>query len=70
MLFNDAHVEWTNISFVGANKDCIYSIAKITGMPSQQSDPAGSTAWPKLTAAQPALDLDTVLIPAKGAGFP
>ena len=70
VLFNDMHVEWTNISFWGANKDCVYSIARITGTPPQQSDPAGSSAWPKLTAAQPACDLDTVLIPAKGAGLP
>jgi prepilin-type N-terminal cleavage/methylation domain-containing protein len=70
VLFNDGHVEWTTISFVGANRDCIYSIATITGTPPQQTDPAKSSAWPKLTAAQPALDLDTIMIPAKGAGFP
>src|SRR5437667_7158266 len=70
VLFNDMHVEWTNISWVGANRDCIYSIAKITGTPPQQMDPAASANWPKLTAAQPALDLDTVLIPTKGGGLP
>ena len=70
VLFNDGHVEWTSHAFVGANRDCIYSIAKFTGTPPQQADPAGSSNWPKLTAAQPALDLDSVLIPAKGAGFP
>ena len=71
VLFNDGHVEWTNISFVGANKDCVYSIARITTTsPAQQTDPAGSSAWPTAMAAQPKLDLDTVLIPAKGAGFP
>ncbi|HEV8291718.1 MAG TPA: hypothetical protein VGP94_07325, partial [Tepidisphaeraceae bacterium] len=69
-LFNDGHVEWNNHSWVGANRDCIYSIAKITGTPAQQTDPAASSAWPKLTAAQPALDLDSVLIPAKAGGFP
>jgi prepilin-type N-terminal cleavage/methylation domain-containing protein len=69
-LFNDGHVEWSPSSFFGANRDCIYSIATITGTPPQQTEPAKSSAWPKLTAAQPALDLDTVLIPAKGAGFP
>jgi len=70
VLFNDGHVEWTNMSFVGANKDCIYSMAKTTSTPPQQADPAGSAAWPSLANAQPNLDLDTVLIPAKGAGFP
>jgi prepilin-type processing-associated H-X9-DG protein len=70
VLFNDGHVEWSAHSFVGANRDCIYSIAKTSGTPAQQSDPAGSSAWPTLASAQPKLDLDSVLIPAKGAGFP
>jgi type II secretory pathway pseudopilin PulG len=71
VLFNDGHVDWTAHSWVGANRDCIYSIAKVSGTPPQQTDPAaGSAAWPKLTAAQPALDLDSVLIPAKGGGLP
>jgi prepilin-type N-terminal cleavage/methylation domain-containing protein len=69
-LFNDGHVEWSSHSFVGANRDCIYSIAKTINSPPQQADPAGSSAWPTLTAAQPKLDMDTVLLPAKGAGFP
>ena len=70
VLFNDGHVEWTSTSFVGANRDCIYSMAKTQSTPPQQTDPAGSAAWPSLTNAQPNLDLDTVLIPAKAAGFP
>ncbi len=72
VLFNDGHVEWTNMSFVGSNRDCIYSIAKTAGTSPQltQADPAGSASWPTLASAQPKLDLDSVLIPAKGAGFP
>ncbi|HEV8607540.1 MAG TPA: type II secretion system protein [Tepidisphaeraceae bacterium] len=73
VLFNDGHVDWSSTSFVGANRDCIYSIAKTTGTapaPIQQADPAGSVSWPTLASAQPKLDLDSVLIPAKGAGFP
>jgi len=70
VLYNDGHVEWTSMSFVGANRDCIYSMAKTINTPPEQANPAGSAAWPSLTNAQPNLDLDTVLIPAKGAGFP
>ena len=71
VLYNDGHVDFALTSWVGANRDCIYSIAKVTTTaPQQQLDPAASSAWPKLTDAQPNLDMDTVLIPAKGAGYP
>jgi hypothetical protein len=69
-LFNDGHVEWNSTSFVGANRDCIYSMAKTINTPPEQTNPAGSATWPSLSNAQPNLDRDTVLIPAKGAGFP
>ena len=72
VLFNDGHVDWTSTSFYGANRDCIYSIAKIvttSGQTSQQDNPAGSSGWPTLMNANPKLDVDTVLLPAKGAGF-
>jgi len=67
VLFNDGHCEWSTHSWVGANQDCIYSKAVVTGTPPTQSIPAASSAWPANDAgAQPALDLDTILIPAKG----
>jgi len=69
VLFNDGHCEWNTSSWVGANKDCIYSRATTAGTPPTQVSPnAGSAGWPNTDAnAQPALDLDTILIPAKGA---
>jgi type II secretory pathway pseudopilin PulG len=69
VLFNDGHCEWTTTSWVGANKDCIYSQATTAGTPPAQVSPnAGSKAWPVSAAGcQPSLDLDTILIPAKGA---
>jgi prepilin-type N-terminal cleavage/methylation domain-containing protein len=69
VLFNDGHCEWSSTAFVGANKDCIYSQATVIGTPPQQDNPAKSTAWPTNGGnAQPRLDLDTILIPAKGGG--
>jgi len=69
VLFNDGHCEWSTTAFVGANKDCIYSRATTTtvgGTPTQ-ANPAGSAGFPSSDAnAQPALDLDTILLPAKG----
>jgi prepilin-type processing-associated H-X9-DG protein len=69
VLFNDGHVEWSATAFFGANKDCIYSIAQLVGTPGQQDSPAKSARWPTTSNCQPALDLDSVLIPAKGGGF-
>jgi len=69
VLFNDGHCEWSTTSFVGANKDCIYSRATTTtiGGSAAQANPAASAGFPTTDAnAQPALDLDTILIPAKG----
>src|SRR5258706_2040601 len=69
VLFNDGHCEWTTTAWVGANKDCIYSKATTAGTPPTQVSPnAGSAGFPTTDAnAQPALDLDTILIPMKGA---
>ncbi len=68
VLFNDGHCEWSTHSWVGANQDCIYSKAIVANTPPTQAIPAGSQGWPAQDAmAQPALDLDTILIPAKGA---
>ncbi len=72
VLFNDGHVDWVGSTFYGANRDCIYSLAKIlvtTGQPPQQENPPTSVAWPKFSDFQPKLDNDSVLLPAKGAGF-
>jgi len=68
VLFNDGHCEWTTTSWVGANKDCIYSSATTQGTPPTQVSPdAGSSAFCNTDpGAQPKLDLDSVLIPAKG----
>ena len=67
MLFNDGHCEWTTTSWVGANRDCIYANAKVSGTPPIQSTPAAMVAAPSSGPnAQPLLDLDTVLIPCKG----
>jgi prepilin-type N-terminal cleavage/methylation domain-containing protein len=69
VLFNDGHCEWSTSSWVGANKDCIYSratTATVGGSLAQVSPNAGSAGFPSTDPnAQPALDLDTVLIPAK-----
>jgi prepilin-type processing-associated H-X9-DG protein len=70
ILFNDGHVDWSSTAFAGANKDCIYSIATVIGTPAQQDNPARSARWPTTSNCQPALDLDTVLVPAKGQGIP
>jgi prepilin-type N-terminal cleavage/methylation domain-containing protein len=68
VLFNDGHCEWSTHAWVGANKDNIYSRASVSGTPPAQVSPnAGSAGWPTTDAnAQPALDLDTILIPMKG----
>jgi len=68
VLFNDGHCEWSTTPWVGANKDCIYSRANTTGTPPTQVSPnATSAGFPNNDAnAQPNLDLDTILIPAKG----
>jgi prepilin-type N-terminal cleavage/methylation domain-containing protein len=57
VLFNDGHCEWTTTTFVGANRDCIYARAKVTGTPPAQQNPAGiDLGWPTNAAnAQPAL---------------
>jgi len=72
VLFNDGHCEWTSTAFVGANKDCIYSVAAVIGTPPTQTqdNPAKSSKWPAIGAAasDAVLDLDTVLIPCKGSG--
>jgi prepilin-type N-terminal cleavage/methylation domain-containing protein len=68
VLFNDGHCEWSTHAWVGANKDNIYSRATTTGTPPTQQTPnAGSAGFPSTDAnSQPALDLDTILIPGKG----
>jgi len=65
ILFNDGHCEWTTSAWVGANRDCVYSQCKPTN--NAQANPAASQAWPNNDAgAQPTLDLDSILVPAKG----
>jgi prepilin-type N-terminal cleavage/methylation domain-containing protein len=71
ILFNDGHCEWSTTAFAGANKDNIYSQATTTGTPPQQANPAANAAYPTAaTGQEPKLDLDTILLPAKGAGLP
>ena len=69
VLFNDGHCEWTTHMWVGANKDGIYSratTATVGGVPAQTTPNAQSAGFPSTDAnAQPNLDLDTILIPAK-----
>ncbi|MGA2496418.1 MAG: hypothetical protein ABSH20_01680 [Tepidisphaeraceae bacterium] len=62
VLYNDGHVEWSQSSFCGANKDNIYTAAKIWqgSVTFYQTDPAASK---DTVTADPQLDLDTVLIP-------
>jgi prepilin-type N-terminal cleavage/methylation domain-containing protein len=69
VLFNDGHCEWSTHAWVGANKDNIYTKAGTSGTPPAQVSPnATSNGNPDSDAgAQPSLDLDTVLIPRKGA---
>jgi len=67
VLFNDGHCEWSTTSWVGANRDCIYANAKVSGTPPIQQTPAANNGnWPTTGAnAAPMLDLDTVMIPCK-----
>jgi len=60
VLYNDGHVEWTATAWAGANKDGIYTRAKIAvvqGVRSQMADPQSETGL------DPNLDLDTIILP-------
>jgi len=72
VLFNDGHCEWSTTAFCGANKDNIYAPATtIPGPPLAQANPAAIAGAPTTSANQePKLDLDSILLPAKAAGFP
>jgi len=74
VLYNDGHCEWSNSPFCGANKDNIYSKATTAGgagQPLTQANPAANAGYPNNSANQdPNLDLDSILLPCKGAGFP
>ena len=62
VLFNDGHVEWAATAWVGANRDNIYTRAKTMQTPEglTQADPPASDAE---NFPEPALDMDTVLLP-------
>ena len=64
VLYNDGHVEWANSPSVGANKDNIYSSAKVDAAGNQLDPAASAPLWP-----DPQGPLDTVLVPRKGNGF-
>jgi len=71
VLFNDGHCEWSTHAWVGANRDNIYSPADVGGTPAAQKTPASSKPFPTSDPnSQPLLDLDSVLIPAKGHPMP
>jgi len=69
-LFNDGHCEWFTTTWCGANKDCIFAQAQTQagtggGAPTQQSPVCRATFT--ATMNDPMLDLDTILLPRKGA---
>lgn len=70
-LFADGHIEWQGTSFMGAAKDCIYTPASVLAVgntgPWRQKDPAANEAYGKM---QPNFNLDSVLVPWAGGGFP
>lgn len=75
VLFNDFHVDWATTPWVGSNNDNVYSVADTvaaagTGVLTQKN-PALSKSDNKVKGSQadPALDMDSVLIPNKGTGF-
>lgn len=60
VLFNDGHVEWCTAVFAGANKDNIYTRAKVRQVQDEwtQLDPPASEE-----GVQPACALDSVMLP-------
>jgi len=61
VLFADGHVEWATNAWVGANRDCIYAAANVTGTPPMQQNPPTGTIGPMV----PTLDQDTIILPIK-----
>ncbi|MGA2496417.1 MAG: hypothetical protein ABSH20_01675 [Tepidisphaeraceae bacterium] len=60
ILYNDGHVEWAQTMWVGANKDGIFTAAKLS-IEGWQDSP--DTASKDTTTTDPQLDLDTILLP-------
>lgn len=73
VLYADGHVEWQITSFCGASKDCIYAPAAVNEPNSElgtgytQKSPAAAVAYGDM---QPQMDLDSVMVPWAGGGFP
>ena len=67
ILYNDGHVEWTATPWVGANRDNIYTRAAVVPTAADKPELAFVLADPPATDAErfpePALDLDSVLVP-------
>ncbi len=63
ILYNDGHVEWSQTMWVGANRDAIYTAAKVQQQPNgiwMQLLPAQSK---DTTTADPQIDLDSIMVP-------
>lgn len=69
VLYNDGHVEWSNTQWAGANRDGIYTVCQPqvvpgqTGVYGQASPNPRNQSAPGQGNSDPALDLDTVLVP-------
>jgi prepilin-type N-terminal cleavage/methylation domain-containing protein/prepilin-type processing-associated H-X9-DG protein len=67
VLFNDGHVSWEANCWAGDQKDCIWGDAAniVAGPPPAQANPARTS-----NGTDPTLELDTILLPKKGFGYP
>jgi len=67
VLYNDGHVEWRPTCWAGDQDDCIWGDAAgiLPGPPPTQARPARTG-----NGVQPRLELDSILLPKKGLGFP
>ncbi len=63
VLYNDGHVEWAQTSFVGANRDCIYTDAATQSTNNIWQQKSPNTGSKSTNGVEPQLDLDTILLP-------
>lgn len=75
VLYSDGHCEWQPTSWVGTDRDCIYAPAVVRppggGEGYRQMNPAKLTFLAgELGVMQPTMDLDSVMVPWAGGGFP
>jgi len=62
VLYNDGHVEWATNSWAGDNSDCIWGNAIINVTPIVAQKNPAQTGY----GIQPAIDLDSILLPKTG----